>query len=419
MLAHLEEGEGAQYHFDIDEDGVHRAGLDWYHPHIHGATNIVNGLRRPRMLMPPGEIQRWRVVDASPLDEDTIALFYGKDSSCADLDLTRPPVPLTQIGRDGISLPKADADWPFAPPYMFISPGYRVDALLDGSKLHDGDTLCLMSARYLQEETTPKTPATPTPEDILKSITNGDLIAIVNVSKNAGTPMETKMPDLAEVAAEAPPLTLGDGKVDGLSRCAEVAKIQDPEKIDQLAAMWLVFYNTDKLDNCGFPDHNINAKNLMYADRDRYPYDRVLTMGNVDHWRLLSGFDGHPFHIHTNAYLVCPLPPAGSSDPSVAGRLFEPPFAHWRDTYLVNLDRKVVSSTPTCPIRASSGRSCTSCRASSAASRRCACRCRARSRRRRRSGSCSGTSRRSSARRACADVLLAGGPRGPAVRGDS
>jgi hypothetical protein len=66
-----------------------------------------------------------------------------------------------------------------------------------------------------------------------------------------------------------------------------------------------------------------------------------LKKGAVDHWRLVSGYDGHPFHIHINPYLVCPLPPEGSSDPNVKSRIFEPPFAHWRDTYLVNLDRTV------------------------------------------------------------------------------
>src|SRR5262249_39209713 len=35
----------------------------------------------------------------------------------------------------------------------------------------------------------------------------------------------------------------------------------------------------------------------------------------------------------------CALPPAGSNDPNTKSRIFEPPFAHWRDTYLVNLDR--------------------------------------------------------------------------------
>jgi L-ascorbate oxidase len=52
----------------------------------------------------------------------------------------------------------------------------------------------------------------------------------------------------------------------------------------------------------------------------------------------MSGFDGHPFHIHINPFVVCPLPPR-TRRPNAKSRLFEPPFAHWRDTYLVNLDR--------------------------------------------------------------------------------
>jgi FtsP/CotA-like multicopper oxidase with cupredoxin domain len=418
VLARVHPGQGTQNRWDIDEDGVHHAGLDWYHPHIHGSTaiqveggaagawivrgpldeipgiakakervlvlttpptdftpladgeacdedhitdddftvissssanetNLINGLRRPRMIMPPGQIERWRILSASFLDETTLALFKGKDSSCSSLDLAAGPIPLTQIGRDGLPLPrpKDGADWPFAPPYMFLSTGYRVEALLDGSKLKHGDTLCLMSARYLQDKTTEPKPPTPTAEGILQAITNGDVVAIVNVTNDAGPPTETRMPDLAKVAEEAPPLTLQDGAVDGLARCKEVQAITDPEQIDQLAAMWLLFYNTDELDECGFPDHNINCKNFETTDRDKYPFDRVMEKGSVDHWRLVAGFDGHPFHIHINPYLVCPLPPAGSNEPNTKSRLFEPPFAHWRDTYLVNLDRSVDALT--------------------------------------------------------------------------
>jgi hypothetical protein len=105
--------------------------------------------------------------------------------------------------------------------------------------------------------------------------------------------------------------------------------------------MWMLITEQEGLDACACSDHNINCKNFELTDRERYPYDRVLTKGAVDHWRLVSGFDGHPFHIHINPFLVCPLPPAGSGDRNEKGRLFEPPFAHWRDTYLVNLDRSV------------------------------------------------------------------------------
>ena len=317
-------------------------------PGSNPQANLVNGLERPRLLMPPGQIERWRILDASFLDEAQIALFRGRDSDCAELDLAAGPVALTQIGRDGIPLarPADGRDWPFAPPYIFLSSGYRVEALLDGSTLEDGDTLCLMSARALQADETGTTTepvgrmTVPTQEQILSEISNGNLIAIVNVTAAAGTPTETRMPDLSLVAAQSPSLMLQNRTVDALARCALAERVTDVDQVDQLSALWLVFYNTSSLDQCGFDDHNINARNFESTDRTRHPYDRVLIKGAVDHWRVVSGFDGHPFHIHINPFVACPLPPEGSRSPNATGRLFEPPFAHWRDTYLVNLDRQ-------------------------------------------------------------------------------
>jgi len=121
--------------------------------------------------------------------------------------------------------------------------------------------------------------------------------------------------------------------------CKDAQAVKDVEKIDQVSALWTIFYKNSGFDFCSCHDHNINCKNFEETDRERYPLDRVLTLGAVDHWRVISGFDGHPFHIHINPFLVCPLPPAGAPAPNAKGRIFEPPFAHWRDTYLVNLDR--------------------------------------------------------------------------------
>jgi FtsP/CotA-like multicopper oxidase with cupredoxin domain len=429
VLTRVSPGQGVQHRYDLDEDGVHHAGLSWYHPHIHGSTaiqvaggaagawivrgdldeipgiknarervmvlttppltysplkdgepcdedhitferfetlnatpsngtqnsqgNLINGLRRPRLIMPPGQIERWRIVDSSFLDEVQLAIFRGKDSDCTELDVAAGPLTMPQIGRDGLPLPKpADGvDWPYAPPYMFMSSGYRIEAMLDGSQLKHGDTLCLMAGRALQNDTTGTTKDTvgttkaPTPDDLLKLTTKGDLIAIVNVTSAAGAPTETQMPDLSVVAQQAPSMMLQGGTMDALAKCAQVQKLTKPDEIDQLAALWMLFYNTEGADSCGFQDHNINAKNFESTDRTKYPYDRVLKKGAVDHWRVVSGFDGHPFHIHINPYLVCPLPPAGSSDPNVKSRIFEPPFAHWRDTYLVNLDRTLDALT--------------------------------------------------------------------------
>lgn len=411
VISRVEPGGGARHRWDIDEDGVHHAGLNWYHPHIHGSTaiqvasgatgawivrgaldelpglkdakervllittppvdyeplaegepcdedhltfndfailgdtsakqtNLINGVRRPRIVMPPGQIERWRLLHGAFLDEITLALFRGLDADCSDLDLQAPPIALTQIGRDGVPMakPESGEGWPFAPPYVFMAPGYRVEALLDGSQLAHGDTLCLMSGRFLQQDTTDPNGDALTPEEILQVASNGDLVAIVNVSNAAGPPSETQMPDLDAISAESPSMLLQGGATDALSRCEEAAAIDSPEEIEQLSFMWAIPANQEGFDGCACPDHNLNCKNFETTDRDLYPYDRVLTVGDVDHWRLKSGFDGHPFHIHINPFVVCPMPEAGAS---AKGRLFEPPFAHWRDTYLVNLDRTV------------------------------------------------------------------------------
>ena len=417
VISNLSAGAGAQYRWDIDEDGVHHEGLNWYHPHTHGSTaiqvasgatgawivrgevdslpgiknarerifvistppvdlgpladgqacdenhitfddfptlgdsskkqtNLLNGLRQPRMITPPGQIERWRFLHGSFLDEMFIAVFRGKDSDCKSLDFAKGPIGLPQIGRDGLTLPRSSdgKDWPYAPPYVFLSPGYRVDAMLDGGALKDGDTLCLMAARFLQKDTSGITDTVGitkplTLDDLLRATTNGDLLAILNITKSAGQPTETKMPDLKAVAEHAPSMMLQGGKLDALAKCKEVQAVKDVDKIDQVAALWTIFYKTQGLDFCSCQDHNINCRNFGETDRKRYPWDRVLTLGKVDHWRLVSGFDGHPFHIHINPFLVCPLPPASSTEPNTKGRIFEPPFAHWRDTYLVNLDR--------------------------------------------------------------------------------
>lgn len=418
VLTRVRPGEGVRHRWDLDEDGVHHEGLDWYHPHIHGTTGIqvasgatgalivrgpadalpglanarervilvmtpsvafpelpadqpcdedhltvndaatlgdtsakqltlINGQHKPRMVMAPGQIERWRILETSYLDEIYLALFHGLDSNCERIDYARGPVPLTQIARDGLIMPRppGDADWPFAPPYFFMSPGYRIESVLDGSQLADGDTLCLVSARFLQTDETGVTDGAtgimepPTHETILDRLTNGDVAAVINVTASAGAPTETHLPDFAAVAARAPSLMLQNGTVDALEKCNEVKAITDPAQIQQAAVLWAVFYQNEGYDNCGCHDHNINCRNFETTDRTRYPYDRVLIKNALDHWRLTSGFDGHPFHIHINPYLVCPLPAAGADDRNTKGRLFEPPFAHWRDTYLMNLDR--------------------------------------------------------------------------------
>jgi FtsP/CotA-like multicopper oxidase with cupredoxin domain len=403
---------GAQYRWDIDEDGTHHTGLQWYHPHIHGTTaiqvasgaagawivrgpldalegiadarervmifstppiandngfvpladgeectdetltfndfavlgsflapqlNVINGVRQPRMVTAPGQVERWRILHAGFLDEVFLGLFRGSDSDCSSWSTAdEDTIELTQIGRDGLILPQ-----PFEHEYVFMSPGYRVEAMLGGEgELVDGDSWCLVAARFLQganpqdfgsfggQPMSPEAP--PTAADILARFeTNGDLVAVLNVTESAGPATETRLPDYAEVGALAKDMDLGG--VDIEQRCAEAAAVEDPEDIDQVAILQVGFWTVDDPDPCGCEAYNVNCRNFEQTDRTLYPFDRDMPLDTIEHWRVAASVDGHPFHIHINPYIVCP-------NESV----FDPiPFPHWRDTYLVNLDRKI------------------------------------------------------------------------------
>lgn len=402
---------GAKYRWDIDEDGTHHTGLQWYHPHIHGTTaiqvasgaagawivrgpldelpgvadarervmifatpsiatngfeplaegeactdstitfndfstlaatsspqlNVINGVRRPRMIAAPGQVERWRILHAGFLDEVFLGLFRGSDSDCSSFSTAdADTIQLTQIGRDGLILPET-----FEHEYVFMSPGYRVEAMLGGEgTLAHGETWCLVAARFLQEgdDSDPFTeqpmapPEPPTPADIFaRFASDGDVVAILNVSNDAGPATTTTLPDYAAVTALAPSLELGG--VDIEQRCADAAALSDPTQLDQAAILQVGFFTnpTDDPDPCDCEPYNVNCHNFEFTDRAVRPFDRDLPLDAVEHWRLQASFDGHPFHIHINPFIVCPN-----------DNVFDPlPFPHWRDTYLINIDRKV------------------------------------------------------------------------------
>ncbi|MCC7536239.1 MAG: multicopper oxidase domain-containing protein, partial [Deltaproteobacteria bacterium] len=411
VLNAVHPGTGARYRWDIDEDGTHHTGLQWYHPHIHGTTamqvasgaagawivrgpldeldgianarervmifstppianddgftelpdgevcdestitfndfvvlgaftagqlDVINGTERPRMITAPDQVERWRILQTGFLDEVFLGLFRGTDSDCSawstdDADTMQ----LTQIGRDGIILPQ-----PFEHPYVFMSPGYRVEAMLGGEgRLRDGETWCLVAARFLQEADPggfgdfggePFSPLEPpTSAEVLARFDSGIAIAILNVTASAGPATETSLPDYDAIAALAPSMDLDGVPID--RRCSDAAAVDRAEDVEQGAVLQVGFWTADVPDPCECPNYNVNCRNFETTDRSLYPFDRDLPLDAVEHWRVGASFDGHPFHIHINPFIVCPN-----------DNVFDPlPFPHWRDTYLVNVGRSI------------------------------------------------------------------------------
>jgi len=388
VLHEVGPGQVAAYRWDLDEDGVHHEGTDWYHPHIHGSTAIqvmdgaagpliiegdlddipriararervmmltqiaidhentrpladgeactednlsvndflavetlratlVNGKRLPRLVTPPGQVERWRMIYGGSPDEMGMKLHVARDPLCQDFDKT--PIETTQIARDGITLPRF-----FRSDTVWVSPGYRADVLV---KMPDeAQTLCLVGRR---------------PNDIL-----GSVIAIVAVDPAAGEPTETELPDEAEISAVAPPVTW-PGTIDGQPAEVGCDTLQDiDQKLVLLVptpgsnppdlSMDVALATCDPADAvhtidpdapvCLCPDPNISCR--RFDDRRAWGYraDRIMTVGVPERWQIRA-FDGHPFHIHINPFLVCP------NDSNK-----EPNFAHWRDTMWVQVE---------------------------------------------------------------------------------
>jgi FtsP/CotA-like multicopper oxidase with cupredoxin domain len=389
VLHEVPPGAAAQYRWDLDEDGVHHEGTNWYHPHIHGSTAIqvmdgaagaiiiegemdeipgvakakervmvmtqvpvddertvplkegeactednlsvtdfiaverlrptlVNGKLKPRIVTPPNQVERWRMVYAGSPDEVGMKLHVAKDPLCADFD--KEPIETTQIARDGIALPKfykSDTIW--------VSPGYRADVMVKMPA--EKQTLCLVGRRV---------------NDLL-----GSVIAVVDVNESAGEPTETNMPVEADLAAVAPPTTwtgMVDGQMTEVS-CDSVKTIHqkvvmlvptpgdEPVNLSSDVALSSCDpsgHNNHEPDTdgpaCICPAPNISCR--KFEDRRAWGYrsDRVMAAGTSERWEIRA-FDGHPFHIHINPFLVCP---------NTSNK--EPNFPHWRDTMWVQIE---------------------------------------------------------------------------------
>lgn len=388
VLIDVMPGTSARYRWDLDEDGVHHEGTDWYHPHMHGSTAIqvmdgaagaliiegdtdevagvakakervmvmtqtpidhehtvplkdgedctednlsvtdfiaveslratlINGKLKPRLVTAPDQVERWRIVYAGSPDEMGMKLHVAKDALCAEFDKT--PIELTQIARDGITLPqfyKSDTVW--------VSPGYRADVMVKMPS--QKQTLCLVSRRVADMQ--------------------GTVMAIIEVDESAGKATELNMPKEADVSAHAPPTSwmgVVDGKMTEVS-CDTVKTTH--QKVVLLAptpgdtppdlSSDVSVSSCDPSHQMHGPDPNAPvcicpAPNISCRRFDRrrdlgYRSDRLATVDTSERWQIRA-FDGHPFHIHINPFLVCP----NKSNK-------EPNFAHWRDTMWVQIE---------------------------------------------------------------------------------
>ncbi len=202
----------------------------------------VNGIKKPRITMRPGEVQRWRFVDGGIFETLNIRLIETGKIDPADNQ------PLYQIAADGLTIGKkhrAKND------LLTLLPGYRADVLV---QLEEGTYE--LRKEFNQE----------------------------------GIQGEAEDPQvLAEIVVS------GDEKPMDLPGDESLAPLAPFDPIDPAEITGTRAVRFNMLGK--FSD--ING-----AEFDPARVDQTLNLGTAEDWILSSNQAGHPFHIHVNPFQV-------------------------------------------------------------------------------------------------------------------
>ncbi|MGA3153220.1 MAG: multicopper oxidase family protein [Streptosporangiaceae bacterium] len=253
-----------------------------FFPRAH-ALYTVNGVLRPRLRMYPGEVQRWRLLNAA-------------DSTFLSLHLNQHDFHV--LAWDGLTLAEPDTTG-----VVMLSPGNRVDLLVRAGRAGSYD-LVLTPGSSQQ----PDIPGMP-----------GSAAALPG-PRGMAMP---GFPPFDEELARRTVLTVhvtGHGRPMGLP--------------DSLPAWNPPVLPISRRRNFAFtvqrePDHAFLSFGV-----DGVPYDPAappyrIPLGTAEEWTLVNAFDpklmnhAHVFHIHVNPFRIT----------RINGRVLDKPL--WRDTFVL------------------------------------------------------------------------------------
>ncbi|MEZ4409083.1 MAG: multicopper oxidase domain-containing protein, partial [Polyangiales bacterium] len=386
VLQEVRQGESARYRWDLDEDGTHHEGTDWYHPHIHGATaiQVVNGAAGALIVEGPLDAEptvaatreRVMVINEIPYThETTTPLADGEACTEANLSINNflsvtEGMPILINGRVKprlITAPGQVERWRMiyagSPDEMGITLHPGLDAQCERydplrrveltQYARDGITLpryyrnpvAWVSPGYRIDAFVPM-PTTPQTLCLVGRRTHdlaGSVIAVVEVRADAPPATATAIPPESVISAHAPPVTW-EGQVDGATTQVSCESVNRVHQRVGLLMPPVALPGTTQLSHgdrcvlggghghaeegsvCECPSPNINCRNFDQRRARGYRSDRVAVLGQSERWEVVAT-DGHPFHIHINPFVMCP------NDSNK-----EPNFAHWRDTLWVQVD---------------------------------------------------------------------------------
>jgi FtsP/CotA-like multicopper oxidase with cupredoxin domain len=250
-------------------------------------NQVVNGQPTPTITMQPGEVQRWRIVNASV--QTSFPITFTRTSGTGDITFR-------QTAQDGVQLApsiygKGET------PGKTVAPANRVDLLVQAP----------MQAGTFSFGR-PKGP-----------------LLNVNVSGTAypqpmGFPTQAEFPEMPKFLTNLPASPYEMQRPIGYGSRSEV---QPPPATNKPSTVIQFTIN-----NTQFEDHRIDE--LMKLDDVE-----VWTISNADTYRTIS----HPFHIHVNPFQIIELyQPSATGKPQV----FTGDFVWW-DTFAIPTPYKMNS----------------------------------------------------------------------------
>ena len=339
--------------YDFEVPGDHPQGTFWYHPHKHGATDLqvanglagalivndtladdpvlkgrppveqvlviqsilpdlvfprggegtasvqtINGVANPIINMQAGEVQRWRLINAT-----------GKAASAFQLSLSGDDAPeMFLIAVDGNFLD--ETHWDSATPTraVFLAPGNRADVLVVASSAGQFD-MRVKSTTDNQKNRNKE--ATPTPIPPKAKFTS---LLTVNVAGAITPPMQlpAKLPSL--------PNNLRPFGANEADACARNLTFELLSGVPGGGAA-----------QGNAPQWAINGKQF---DPERVV--QCMLLGTSETWTLINTTAvAHPFHIHLNPFLIEQFidpTPNDQDNPITTG---DNPVGQWQDTIII------------------------------------------------------------------------------------
>jgi len=295
--------------------------------------HTINGQLFPTLTMAPGEVQRWRLIDAGIRESIGVEMhgpYTGTGTPTIQDVLALPIVNLNEIAVDGIALNKVNA-WN----QIELEPGYRSDVLVQinrpGKYYLVDDTVdqVVVTQDPVTGQYSPVTQSSSFSLTCPTDVEDPSFLATIEVK---GAAKNMKLPTTAQMAK----LPLPYKPIIEINP----AKTHKDEPISPYSEYAVVLAQGETIDAFQKVDFTVVAHppidlatpgpvEFMAAD---HPFDaqnaRRLTLGNTEEWVLNTQEDSlyyaHPFHIHVNPFQTWRYGPDGKTLETV-----------WRDTLLV------------------------------------------------------------------------------------